>query len=127
MPAYIDQFGQSFSYAQEVTLAVVPKITGLVSLCGAFWIIIEVLTNKQKRRTVYNRLLLALSTVDAIVGVSYIGSTWPIPKNSPGVLWALGTVRVGLKFRWKSSRPFQTVTHILVFCSPYSRARPRGS
>jgi hypothetical protein len=102
MPAYIEEFGQSFSYAQEVTLAVVPKVTGVVSSMGSAWIIIEVLTNRHKRRTVYNRLLLAMSIFDFLVSTTYIASTWPIPKGSPGVIWAVGTVSVRIISRWWS-------------------------
>ena len=90
MAAYTDQPGQSFSYGQEVALAVIPKITGFFSATGSIWIIVEVLTNPAKRRTVYNRLLFCMSAFDLIVSLTYIASTWPIPVGSPGVIWAIG-------------------------------------
>jgi hypothetical protein len=71
-----------FSHAQQVTLAVIPKISGLMSLCGSSWIIVEVLTDKTKRETVYNRLLLCMSSMDAAVSVAFVFSTWPIPSDT---------------------------------------------
>ena len=73
----------NFSYAKRVTLAVIPKISGFLSICGSSWIIVEVLTEKTKRKTVYNRLLFFMSVMDATVAVTYVFSTWPIPTGSP--------------------------------------------
>ena len=72
-----------FSHSKKVALALLPKISGSFSFIGSSWIIIEVLTSINKRSTVYNRLLLLMSTIDAIVSISYIASTWPIPSITP--------------------------------------------
>ena len=81
-----------FSEAKRATVAIVPKISGFLLLCGSSWIIVEVLTSKNKRKTVYNRLLLSMSIMDAAVSITYIASTWPIPRFSPTVVGAFGTV-----------------------------------
>ncbi|KAG7362654.1 hypothetical protein IV203_026014 [Nitzschia inconspicua] len=80
----------NFSYAKRVTLAVTPKVSGFLSICGSSWIIVEVLTEQTKRKTVYNRLLLWMSIMDATVAITYVFSTWPIPTDSPTVVWAAG-------------------------------------
>jgi hypothetical protein len=72
-----------FSHSKKVALALIPKISGSFSFIASSWIMIEVLTSINKRSTVYNRLLLLMSTMDAIVSVSYIASTWPIPSITP--------------------------------------------
>jgi hypothetical protein len=82
-----------FNETKRATLAVVPKISGFLSLCGSSWIIVEVSTDRGKRQTVYNRLLLCLSVMDAAVSITYIASTWPIPRFSPTVVGASGTVQ----------------------------------
>jgi hypothetical protein len=87
-----------FSYAQKVTLAVIPKISGVLSMCGASWIIVEVLTDQTKRKTVYNRLLLYMSIMDAAVAVTYVLSTWPIPTDTPTGKWIFP--KLILNFPW---------------------------
>jgi hypothetical protein len=72
----------NFNRAQKVTLAVVPKISGFLSMCCSSWIMVEVLTEKTKRKTVYNRLLLCMSIMDTAVAVTYVLSTWPIPSDT---------------------------------------------
>jgi hypothetical protein len=82
-----------FSYPQQASLAILPKITSFISMCGSSWIIIEVAGSHTKRYAVYNRLLFCMSVFDFLVALSYFASTWPIPRGSPGVLWALGTTQ----------------------------------
>lgn len=58
--------GESFTNAQMVGIALAPKFTALLSIAGSLWIILEVLTEKDKQAMVYHRLLFALSTIDVI-------------------------------------------------------------
>ena len=80
--------GMSLSRSQKVTLAFVPKISASLSLVGSTWIIVEILTLKEKRNNVYNRLLCAMSFFDVIISAWYFASTWPIPAENADVAWA---------------------------------------
>jgi hypothetical protein len=71
-----------FTRGQQIALAVIPKITGSLSLIGSVWIVVEILTTKEKRHNVYNRLLCMRSLVDCIISGWYFASTWPIPRDS---------------------------------------------
>ncbi|KAG7342891.1 hypothetical protein IV203_020836 [Nitzschia inconspicua] len=85
----------SWSYTQKAVLAVIPKITSILSLLGSGWIIIEVLTDtsgpRPKRQHPYHRLLFAMSVYDVLESIWNFASTWAIPKGTNGVVWALGT------------------------------------
>jgi hypothetical protein len=80
----------SFTPAQQIALAVTPKVSGFLSLLGSSWIVVEVLTQPTKRQNVYNRLLCAMSFFDVINSSWWIASTWPIPAGTDGVVWAVG-------------------------------------
>jgi len=73
-----------------MALAIVPKVSSIFSLFGSMWIIIEIATEKNKRRVPYHRLLLAMSVYDVLESIWNFLSTWPIPKGSPYVVWAYG-------------------------------------
>lgn len=75
---------------QRVWLAMLPKVSSIFSLFGSMWIIIEVASERRKRRAPYHRLLLAMSVYDVLESVWNFGSTWPIPKGSDDVMWAVG-------------------------------------
>ena len=59
-------------------LALVPKGTGLLSLCGSLFIMQDVLW-KQKRTSVFHRIMLGLSIFDCMSSVVNVLSTWPTP------------------------------------------------
>jgi hypothetical protein len=80
----------SFNESQQVALALTPKITAALSILGSSWIVVEVLTQREKRGNVYNRLLFAMSFFDVITSSWYFASTWPIPEGTEGVAWAVG-------------------------------------
>lgn len=54
----------AWTESQQIALAIVPKISAILSLCGSSWIIIEVASDKHKRSNVYHRLLAAMSVYD---------------------------------------------------------------
>ncbi|KAG7371986.1 hypothetical protein IV203_018129 [Nitzschia inconspicua] len=85
----------SWSYTQKAVLAVIPKITSILSLLGSGWIIIEVLTDtsgpRPKLQHPYHRLLFAMSVYDVLESIWNFASTWAIPRGTNGVVWALGT------------------------------------
>lgn len=86
----------SWNYTQKAVLAVIPKITSILSLLGSSWIMVEVLTDvselpRPKRQHPYHRLLFAMSMYDVLESVWNFASTWAIPRGTDGVVWALGT------------------------------------
>lgn len=80
---------------QAKTLALLPKFTGFFSLIGSVFIFQDIVfhgkTSPAKR--VFHRVMLGLSSADAVASVVNILSTWPIPKGTPGVYLASGTVQ----------------------------------
>ena len=82
----------TFSSRQQIVLAIVPKISGGISMVGSAWIVIEVLTTGEKRRNVYNRLLLAISCIDLLTSAWYFASTWPMPEGTEQIYGARGTI-----------------------------------
>jgi hypothetical protein len=80
----------SFSTTQQVALALTPKFSALLSLVGSLWIVVEVMTDKLKRSTVFHRLLLGMSGVDILSSLAFFASTWPVPRHTEDVIWATG-------------------------------------
>lgn len=76
---------------QRAVLAILPKVSATLSLIGSIWIIVEVTTNRTKRRQVYHRILLAMSVYDVLESVWNFASTWPIPRNTENIFNPLGT------------------------------------
>jgi hypothetical protein len=82
----------SFSYTQQVTLAIMPKISSFASLCGSSAILMECLYyDRRKLQRVYHRLLCVMSVYDIIESSFNFMSSWPIPRGSPNVAFAVGT------------------------------------
>jgi hypothetical protein len=78
---------------QQIALAVIPKVSSVLSLFGSAWIIIEVLTDSDvnKLHLSYHRLLFAMSIYDVLESTGNFFSTWPIPAETEGVIWSSGT------------------------------------
>ena len=82
----------SWNRQQQIALALIPKFSSFLSLFGSGWIFIEVISQpNQKLNRPYHRLLLAMSVYDILESVWNFGSTWPIPKGTPGIIWPMGT------------------------------------
>lgn len=85
----------SWTYGQEVALAIIPKVSSIFSFMGSTWIMIEVLTDRTeprpKRSHPYHRLLFAMSTYDVLESIWNFVSTWAIPAGTPDVVFASGT------------------------------------
>eukprot|EP00980_Cylindrotheca_fusiformis_P013177 scaffold3348_cov74-Cylindrotheca_fusiformis.AAC.3 len=79
-----------WSRNQLMLLAILPKISSVLSLLGSGWVIIEVVTEGRKIENPYHRLILAMSVYDVLESVWNFGSSWPIPEGSPDVIWAVG-------------------------------------
>lgn len=75
-----------------MTLALLPKFTGFLSLMGSAFIFQDIVFHKNFYR-VYHRLVLGLSCADIVASIVNILSTWPIPEGSKGVFLASGTTQ----------------------------------
>src|SRR5210317_1749140 len=81
--------------SQSIALAVAPKVPALLSIGGSVFIIYSVLTNQEKKNSIYQRLMLGLSFSDILASHIYFLGTWLIPEGSSGpfgdVFMAIGT------------------------------------
>lgn len=80
-----------FSTAQLRSLALLPKITGSISILFSSLIVSNVIRNQQNhRRRTYHRIMCGISLADISASFWLALSTWPIPRSS-NALWAVGT------------------------------------
>lgn len=73
----------TFSESQQQTLAIVSIISGCLAILGSLCMFVWLLQEKQS--SVYNRLMLGISSYDLIYGILYATSTLAMPVNTPGV------------------------------------------
>lgn len=91
----------TWSESEQIALAIVPKVSSLLSLFGSIWIVVEVMTEDgssqdnslPKRHHSYHRLLLAMSIYDILESGWNFASTWPIPGSTENVWQAYGTTQ----------------------------------
>lgn len=80
-----------FGASQQRALAILSWISGFASFCASVWIIVEVTTTRSKLRTVYNRLILAISIFDVTSSIGHMLGPLPIPEEyDEDVPWARG-------------------------------------
>ncbi len=70
------------SRVQLAFLALVPKVTGGISVISSSSVIADVLRDARKRRTTYHRLVLGISVSDAVSSLAFFLGTWPMPQGS---------------------------------------------
>lgn len=80
--------------AKSKALAIVPKVTGLLSFLGSVSVIYDIIrssdgdSNKnRKRNSIFHRIMLGLSTFDGIASFVNILSTWPTPSDQSDVIF----------------------------------------
>ena len=97
------EVGLHYTYLQQVTLVLIPVVTGMLSIIGSFMIIKSILfdvgggggnkrncatrsSRKEKlSKSIYYRILLAMSIADLIsTGGIVLLSSWAIPRQTPG-------------------------------------------
>jgi hypothetical protein len=84
---------QLYTEYQSRILVNVPRLTGSLSILGSVTIIYIILKDwRKKLRRVYHRLLLSYSLIDTVCSLNYALSSAVVPKGTPGVWGALGTV-----------------------------------
>lgn len=79
------------SHAQQVALAMIPKIAGFCSMMGSGYIVYDIIRRHRKKST-YHRIMLGLSLADIIMSFGLFTSTWPMPRDTPDVWGAVGTM-----------------------------------
>jgi hypothetical protein len=70
------------SSTKSKVVAIAPKFTALLSICGSLGIIIKVLINETRRKKPMHRIMLGMSICDILCSMWYFASTWPIPANT---------------------------------------------
>lgn len=55
-----------FTQTEFLILAVIPKVSAVLSTAGSVWILVEVFTDRKKFTNVYHRLLTAMSIYDIL-------------------------------------------------------------
>jgi len=68
-----------------IALAVIPKVMAIASLIGSLFVVIDYIISVRKdtsRKSTYNRLLAAMSSIDICTSTCYFLGTWPIPEGS---------------------------------------------
>jgi hypothetical protein len=66
---------------QQLAVAIIPRVTGMMSVLGSSFIIFEVLKNPKKRGMAYHLQMLALSIVDFLYSTSWFVYDWPAPDS----------------------------------------------
>eukprot|EP00523_Entomoneis_sp_CCMP467_P020983 CAMPEP_0168851166 /NCGR_PEP_ID=MMETSP0727-20121128/12268_1 /TAXON_ID=265536 /ORGANISM="Amphiprora sp., Strain CCMP467" /LENGTH=576 /DNA_ID=CAMNT_0008905143 /DNA_START=181 /DNA_END=1912 /DNA_ORIENTATION=+ len=90
------QRSTELSEEQLIPIAILPKISAMLSFLGSAWIMAEVLTGRDvetrlpKLKHPYHRLLLGMSFLDTIESVANIFSTWALPADTPNAWQAKG-------------------------------------
>jgi len=68
--------------SESKILAIIPKIPAVLSIAGSIYIVQNVLRHKDKRKSIYNRLMLGISISDILASHAYFLGTWLIPRGS---------------------------------------------
>jgi hypothetical protein len=80
-----------YTETQQRVLYALPIIPGILSMTGSSLIVYVTLSDaKRKLQRVYHRVLMAYSTIDVMVSLQYVLSSWVVPKGTPGTYGAIG-------------------------------------
>ena len=74
----------------ELTLFIIPIITGSISLVSSGTIIVSILRSNVGLKIPYRRIVFGMSIFDFIRALGYAFSSLPVPKGAPGVPGAMG-------------------------------------
>ncbi len=87
------------SPAKSMALAIAPKFTAFLSICGSLGIVLKVLFNESRRQNTMHRLVLGMSICDILASIWYFAGTWAIPAGTMSwfgdgeieqIFWAAG-------------------------------------
>lgn len=76
---------------QQKALAILPKVTSILSLLGSLYIVYDVMRMPAPLRQLYHRLLLGMSLFDCLANSAFFLTTWPIPPEVYPTYGASGT------------------------------------
>lgn len=84
----------SLSLSEQKALAIIPHITGGLSLFGSSSILYDIWSNRRlKLQRPYYRILLGMCVIDMITSISLGLSTWPVPRDEVGVYGNVGNTQ----------------------------------
>ena len=75
---------QEASKAGQRTLAVMPKLSGMLSFASSAYIVYDIVRSRRTRQhkmRPFHHILLGMSICDALASIAYFLSTWPIPRD----------------------------------------------
>lgn len=87
------------SPAESKALAIAPKFTAFLSICGSLGIVVKVLCNENRRKATMHRIVMGMSMCDILASIWYFTGTWAIPAGtlswfgdgeSERIFWAAG-------------------------------------
>jgi hypothetical protein len=82
-----------YSVAQQAVLTLLPSFTGTLSVLGSIAIIYIILQDRKKKLShVYHRLVFTMSCLDIFNSTNYALSSLVVPKGTPNVWGAHGTI-----------------------------------
>lgn len=91
------------TYAQMVAMAMTPKITGLLSMCGSGYITWDCYrqlkastggaTHTSSSANIYQRLMIGMSVSDMIMSFGFVLSTLLAPRGTKNVWGAIGNTQ----------------------------------
>ena len=82
-------FETSLSDWQSKLLALIPSVTGILSILGSSAILW--LVSKERHKLPYHRILLAMSLCDILITLATMAQPFLVPANTSPRPWALGT------------------------------------
>ena len=83
------------THSQSMALAISCKVSSFVSIVGSSIVIYQIIAPKKRKamlKTMYNRIILTISTMDVIGSLAMFMSTWPIPKDTIHDDWIWGNI-----------------------------------
>ena len=85
----------AISDTQHKVLAIIPHVTGALSIIGSCWIIYDIVMRRKRKLTIspYHRILLGMSLYDAICSFSLGLAALPIPQGTVDVYGAVGNTQ----------------------------------
>jgi hypothetical protein len=82
------------NHAQHMAAVLCPKFTPIASIVGSSLIIRDVILlikNRSDDLSTRHRLLAGMSICDILSSSAWFLTSWPIPEDTPFVLWNIGT------------------------------------
>ena len=80
---------------QSIALSICCRVSALMSIVGSSIVLHQILAPSRREamlKTMYNRMILTISTMDVIGSLALFMSTWPIPKDTIHDDWIWGNI-----------------------------------